>query len=130
MEILYFILELKTIKMKKMVFWRFRQICNKKNIPLMQLRCWQLTETNSKSENFRVIGLVIFQQLRKLWLESKEGSKFVLFLSLFSSVHINFRRKMNSHSLFIIIINLFFLLLYSFFLICKFTTFFNFSLHI
>ena len=46
-------------------------------------------KTNQKSENVKaLLDLAVFQQLGKLWKEG-EG-QFVLFLSLFLTVHINF----------------------------------------
>ena len=53
------------------------------------------------------MGLVVFQQLRKLQLKSREGwGNFVLFLYLFLSLHIvltNFLYKINFHKSLIII---------------------------
>ena len=84
--------------------------------------------------NFKIIGLVVFQQLRKLYLEWKRGGgKFVSFLSLF----LYFQDKCNPHiSLFIITVDLFFsialLIFFFFFFICKLTVsfFFSFFLYI
>ena len=69
----------------------------------------KIIRTNWKSETFKVIGIVVLHQLRKLQLEWKGGgSKFGLFLSLFLPVDINFQYKLNSHkSLFIVTVNLF-----------------------
>ena len=71
-----------------------------------------LIKRNWKTGHFKLIylALAIFQQLRKLYLELKgRGGKFVLFLSLLLSVHINFQYKLNSHrSLFIETFYLFF----------------------
>ena len=81
--------------------------------PLMELRLIfhkTLLKRNWKTGHFKLIYLAVFQQLRKLYLELKgRGGKFVLFLSLFLSVHINFQYKLNSHrSLFIETFYLFF----------------------
>ena len=82
------------------------------NNPLMELRLiFHKAVNKSKLNviviNFKVIGLVVFQQLRKLLLEWKgRGFKFVLFLPLFLSIHINFQYKLNSHkNLFIVAAN-------------------------
>ena len=55
-----------------------------------------------KSDNFNfLVDLAVFQQLGKLWKEG--GGKFVLFLSLFLTVHIYFECKLKYHtSLFIV----------------------------
>ena len=59
-------------------------------------------KTNWKSDNFNfLVDLAVFQQLGKLWKEG--GGKFVLFLSLFLTVHIYFECKLKYHtSLFIV----------------------------
>ena len=59
-------------------------------------------KTNWKSNNFNfLVDLAVFQQLGKLWKEG--GGKFVLFLSLFLTVHIYFECKLKYHtSLFIV----------------------------
>ena len=79
------------------------------NNPLMQLGLIfrkTLIKTNRKSEKFKMLDLLAFQQLRKLW-KGGEG-EFVLILSLLLSVHINFQYKLNPHTnLFIVIFYLF-----------------------
>ena len=67
----YFDLEgVKIHNIKKMVFYTpLQQICNKEMIHACKYALVfskQLIETNWKSGNFRVIGLILFQQLRKL----------------------------------------------------------------
>ena len=64
-------------------------------------------KTNWESENFKVVvDLAVFQQLRKLWKEG--GGEFILFLSLFLTVHTNFQYKLKYHtSLFIVTFYLF-----------------------
>ena len=81
-----------------------------KNNQLMQLHLIfhkRLIKTNWKSGNFKVlVDFPVFQQLRKLWREG--GGKFILFLCLFLSVHINFQYKLKSHtSLFMVTFYLF-----------------------
>ena len=45
---------------------------------------------NGKSDNFKVfVDLTVLQPLRELW--KKGGGKFILFSSLFLTVHINFQ---------------------------------------
>ena len=61
------------------------------NNPPMQLRLIfykRLIKTNWKSENFKVIDLVVFQQLKKFG--SRGAGKFVLLL-LFLSIHVHFQ---------------------------------------
>ena len=90
------------------------------NNPLMQLHLIfhkTLIKTNWKSEHFKVlVDLAVFQQLRKL---PKEGvGTFILLLSLFLSLHINFQYKLKYHtSLFIIT--------FYFFFFCYFAHFFS-----
>ena len=59
-------------------------------------------KTNGKPESFIVlIDLAVFQQLRKLWKEG--GGNFILFLTLFLTVHINVQYKSKYHtSLFLV----------------------------
>ena len=62
------------------------------NNPLIQLLLI-FHKTNWKSENFKaLVDLAVFQQLRKLWNEG--GGKFILFLWLFLTVHINIQYKL------------------------------------
>ena len=88
-----------------------------------------LIETNWKSENFRVIDrLISFSAIKKT--VTVLGDVF-LFSSLFSSVHINFQYKLNSHKTsFIITENSFFYSFTHFFSSASllFNKFFNFSL--
>ena len=80
-------------------------------------------KTNLKSENFKVLlDLAVFQ---KLWRKGR--GKFILCLSLFLTVHINFQYRFKWHtSLFIISFYLFFfLLLYSFSTHLQFDCFFS-----
>ena len=108
MGIFYFILicwGLKLIKLKKCFFsTHLQQIC-KQNNTLMQLRsifCKTLIKIIWKSHNFKIIDLVTFQQLRRLWKGG--GRKFALYLPLLLSVHKNLQYELNSHtSLFIVI---------------------------
>ena len=81
------------------------------NNPLMQLRLIFYKAVNKpKLEvlKFQSHRLGSFQAIKKIETGVEEGgSKFVLFLSLFLSVHINFQYKLNSRkSLFIVIVNL------------------------
>ena len=74
-----------------------------KNNPRMQLGSvfHKIVNKNKlKIWNFKDIGLVVFQQLRKLELEWKEGGKLFLFLSFLFSVAINFQYKLSSHKSF------------------------------
>ena len=78
----------------------------KQNNPLMQLH-WvfhkRVNKIKLKIWKFIGIDLVVFQQLRKRWLESKRGwGNFILFLSLFLSVH-----KLFNINIFIVTVNLF-----------------------
>ena len=66
------------------------------NNPLMQLLLI-FHKKNWKSENFKVlVELVVFQQFRKVWKEG-EG-KFISFLSLFLTLHINVQYKLKYHT--------------------------------
>ena len=91
MGIFYFILicwGLKLVKLKKCFFLPTSNKFAIQNNTLMQLRLIfykTLIKTIWKSDNFKIIDLVTFQQLRRLWKGG--GHKFVLFLSLLLSVH-------------------------------------------
>ena len=105
--LLYFGLELvKNHKIKKIFFPRTSNKSAIQNNPLMQLHLIfhkRLMKTNGKSENSKV--LAVFQQLRKLWKGG--GGKFILFLSLFLFLQINFQYKLQPHTtLFIIVVYL------------------------
>ena len=115
----YFILVwkgLKPPKSKKLFF--FLHTSKKfaiQNNPLMQLRLIFHKTFNKnilKVWKFKVIGLVVFQQLRKLYLKWKwGGGNCVLFLSSFLSVHMNFQNELNSHKNLFIVLSIYFLLL-------------------
>ena len=81
-------------------------------------------KTNWKSENFEVlVDLPVFEQLRKLWKE--RGGKFILFLSLFLTAHINFQYKLKYHaSLFIVTFCLFSSIALLIFFSCAISLFF------
>ena len=52
-------------------------------------------------ENFKVKGLVVFQQWQHCnWSRNGEGVSFFLLIIIFS-VHLNFQYKMNSHKAFL-----------------------------
>ena len=76
------------------------------NNPLMQLRLIfhkTLIKTNWKSEKLKVlVNLAVFQQLRKLWKGG--GGKFILFLSLFLCLQINFQYKLKPHTTLFIVV--------------------------
>ena len=81
--------------------------------PLMQLSLifYKTVDKNElKIWTFQSHRLSSFSAIKKTVTGVEEGGgKFVLFLSLFLSVHVNFRYKFNSYiSLLIITVNLFF----------------------
>ena len=87
-----------------------------------------LHKTNWKFENFKVlVDLAVFQQLRNLQKEG--GGKFILFLSLFLTAHINFQYKLKYDTSFFILTFYLFssTVLLIFFLICNFTGFFTYK---
>ena len=100
----YFILlwrGFKSIKLKKCFFLPTFNKFLIQNNPLMQLLLI-FHNANWKSQNFKVLSdLVLFQQLRKLWKEGKV--KFILFWSLFLTIHINFQYKLKYHTILFIV---------------------------
>ena len=100
----YFILlwrGFKSIKLKKCFFLPTFNKFSIQNNPLMQLLLI-FHNANWKSQNFKVLSdLVLFQQLRKLWKEGKV--KFILFWSLFLTIHINFQYKLKYHTILFIV---------------------------
>ena len=100
----YFILlwrGFKSIKLKKCFFLSTFNKFLIQNNPLMQLLLI-FHNANWKSQNFKVLSdLVLFQQLRKLWKEGKV--KFILFWSLFLTIHINFQYKLKYHTILFIV---------------------------
>ena len=100
----YFILVwrgFKSIKLKKCFFLPTFNKFLIQNNPLMQLLLI-FHNANWKSQNFKVLSdLVLFQQLRKLWKEGKV--KFILFWSLFLTIHINFQYKLKYHTILFIV---------------------------
>ena len=100
----YFILVwrgFKSIKLKKCFFLPTFNKFLIQNNPLMQLLLI-FHNANWKSQNFKVLSdLVFFQQLRKLWKEGKV--KFILFWSLFLTIHINFQYKLKYHTILFIV---------------------------
>ena len=100
----YFILlwrGFKSIKLKKCFFLPTFNKFLIQNNPLMQLLLI-FHNANWKSQTFKVLSdLVLFQQLRKLWKEGKV--KFILFWSLFLTIHINFQYKLKYHTILFIV---------------------------
>ena len=88
-------------KIRKMFFLPIYKNFAIQNNPLMQLFLI-FHKTNWKSENFKVlVDWEPFQHVRKLWKEG--GEKFIFFLSLFLTAHINFQYKLKyCTSLFIV----------------------------
>ena len=100
----YFILVwrgFKSIKLKKCFFLPTFNKFLIQNNPLMQLLLI-FHNANWKSQNFKVLSdLKLFQQLRELWKEGKV--KFILFWSLFLTIHINFQYKLKYHTILFIV---------------------------
>ena len=100
----YFILVwrgFKSIKLKKCFFLPTFNKFLMQNNPLMQLLLI-FHNANWKSQNFKVLSdLKLFQQLRELWKEGKV--KFILFWSLFLTIHINFQYKLKYHTILFIV---------------------------
>ena len=75
------------------------------NNPLMQSSLIFHKTINKSTQQVKVIGLAVFQQLKKT--VTRVGT-FVLLVSLFLSTHINLQYELNSYeSLFIVTVNLF-----------------------
>ena len=100
----YFILVwrgFKSIKLKKCFFLPTFNKFLMQNNPLMQLLLI-FHNANWNSQNFKVLSdLKLFQQLRELWKEGKV--KFILFWSLFLTIHINFQYKLKYHTILFIV---------------------------
>ena len=78
------------------------------NNPLMQLRNFSQSVNKNKLKlwKFQSKRLSSFLEIKKI--VERGGGQVLLFLSLFLSVHINFKKKLNSHtSLFILTFYLF-----------------------
>ena len=103
-EIFCFVLVWRGLKSIKLEKYFFLPTSNKfaiENNPLMQLLSIFHKKTKWKSENFSLSRLGSFSAIKKLWKEG-EG-KFILFVSLFLTIHINFQYKWKCHTSFFIV---------------------------
>ena len=113
---LQFGLEGITIKLEKKNFLPTSNKFAMQNDPLMQLSLIFhriVNKTTRNPEDFRIIGLVVSTKKTVTGVEGR-GGKFVLFLLLFLSVHINFQYKLNSHKNFFFLMTIIFLFFYCF----------------